>query len=314
MPKNTRDLARKVRIHSLEMTNKGHTSHVGSCLSCADILAVLYGDVMNYRADNPRWENRDRFILSKGHAGAALYAVLVECGFFPAGLLDTHCQSGSILTGHVSHKVPGVEASTGSLGHGLSIGCGMAIATKSRVFVLLSDGDLNEGSTWEAVMFAGQHRLHNLTAIVDYNGLQAMGETKKILDIKSVSKKVAEFGWRARDINGHNLTLIKSALTDTQKWDRRPTCIVAHTVKGKGVSFMERRTEWHYRSPSDEELEKALIELEVNMKNTDKQALACLVKAEIGRGLSMNDTVKRLNGLGFKQHTIRTYYKSFSQR
>ena len=182
----TQELARKIRIHSLRMANRASTSHIGSCLSCADILAVLYGDVMRYKPDNPEWEGRDRFILSKGHAGSALYATLAECGFFPVGELDNYHQSGSLLLGHVSHDVAGVEVSTGSLGHGLSIGCGMAMATKPRVFVLLSDGDLNEGSTWEAIMFAGQHKLHNLKAIVDWNGLQAMGKSSKIMNLKVV--------------------------------------------------------------------------------------------------------------------------------
>jgi transketolase len=219
---------------------------------------------MHYKPDNPSWEGRDRFILSKGHAASALYATLAECGFFPVEELDNYHQSGSKLLGHVSHDVAGVEVSTGSLGHGLSIGCGMAMAlqgTKSRVFVLLSDGDLNEGSTWEAIMFAEQHKLHNLTAIVDWNGLQAMGKPSKIMNLKSVSKKVAEFGWRARDVNGHNHHLLKSALTDCPKWDRRPGFVVAHTVKGKGVAQMEGDVVWHYRCPSDEELEKALEEL-----------------------------------------------------
>jgi len=258
---NTQELAKRIRIHVLEMANKARTSHVGSCLSCADILAVLYGEVMLYKADEPDWEGRDRFILSKGHAGSALYATLSECGFFPVEELDTHCQSGSLLLGHVSHKVPGVEASTGSLGHGLSVGCGVAMATKSRVFVLLSDGDLNEGSTWEAIMFAGQRKLHNLTAIVDWNRMQAMGKSRGIVSMKSVSKKVAEFGWRAKDINGHDHHLLRSALLDNPKWDKRPSFVVAHTVKGKGVSWIEDKVEWHYRSPSDEELEKALEEL-----------------------------------------------------
>jgi len=259
---NTQELAKRIRIHVLKMANKAGTSHVGSCLSCADILAVLYGDVMQYKPSNPGWEGRDRFILSKGHAGSALYAVLTEVWFFEVGYLDTHCQSGSLLLGHVSHEVPGVEASTGSLGNGLSIGCGMAIANpKSRVFVLLSDGDLNEGATWEAIMFAGQRRLRNLTAIVDWNRMQAMGKSRGIMSMKSVSKKAAEFGWRARDVNGHNHHVLRSALADNPKWDKRPSFVVAHTVKGKSVSFMEGKVEWHYRCPSDEELEKALEEL-----------------------------------------------------
>jgi len=258
---NTQELAKRIRIHTLKMANKAGTSHVGSCLSCADILAVLYGEVMHYRASEPDWDGRDRFILSKGHAGSALYATLAKCGFFPVDELDTHCQSGSLLLGHVSHEVPGVEASTGSLGHGLSIGCGMAMTTKSRVFVLLSDGDLNEGATWEAIMFAGQHRLRNLTAIVDWNRMQAMGKSKGIMSMQSVSKKVAEFGWRARDVNGHNHHVLRTALLDNPKWDKRPSFVVAHTVKGKGVSWMEGKVEWHYRCPNDKELEKALEEL-----------------------------------------------------
>ena len=186
---DTQELAKRIRIHCLRMANRAGTSHIGSCLSCADILAVLYGEVMRYKPDNPKWEGRDRFILSKGHAGSALYATLAECGFLPVEELDTHCQSGSLLLGHVSHKVSGVEASTGALGHGLSIGCGMAMATKHRVFVLLSDGDLNEGSTWEAVMFAGHHGLSNLTAIVDYNWIQCTARSEHVLDLGRLAEK-----------------------------------------------------------------------------------------------------------------------------
>ncbi len=261
----TQELARKIRIHCLKMANRAGTSHIGSCLSCADILAVLYGEIMHYKPDNPKWEGRDRFILSKGHAGSALYAALAECGFFPVDELDTHCQSGSLLLGHVSHKVPGIEASTGSLGHGLSIGCGMAMALrnisndKSRVFVLLSDGDLNEGSTWEAVMFAGQHNLSNLTAIVDYNRIQCTDKTENILYLGVVSEKWGSFGWSAWDANGHNQNYMKDVFKYPSKG--KPTCIIAHTVKGEGVSFMQDKVEWHFKSPSDAELEKALEEL-----------------------------------------------------
>lgn len=260
----TQELARKIRIHSLRMANRAGTSHVGSCLSCADILAVLYGEVMQYRPDDPKWEDRDRFILSKGHAGSALYATLAECGFFPVEMLDTHCQSGSLLLGHVSHLVPGVEASTGALGHGLSIGCGMAMAlrnTKSRVFVLLSDGDLNEGSTWEAVMFAGHHELHNLTAIVDYNRIQCVDESANILDLGKLANKWELFGWRTTDTDGHHMHRLEAVLKNIPTWDKRPTCVIAHTVKGKGVSFMEDTVSWHFKSPNDKELEKALKEL-----------------------------------------------------
>jgi transketolase len=219
---------------------------------------------MHYRAGEPHWRDRDRFILGKGHAGSALYATLAEVGFFPLEMLGTHCQSGSLLLGHVSHKVPGVEASTGALGHGLPIGCGVAMAlrnTESRVLVLLSDGDLNDGSTWEAVMFAGQHKLHNLTVIVDWNRMQAMGESKGIIDMQSVPRKAAEFGWRTRNIDGHNHHVLRSTLMDMPKWDKRPSIVVAHTIKGKGVSWMEGKCEWHYRCLNGQELEKALLEL-----------------------------------------------------
>ncbi len=257
----TRELARKIRIHCLRMANRAGTSHIGSCLSCADILAVLYGEVMQYRPQEPDWKDRDRFILSKGHAGSALYATLAECGFFPVGELDKYHQSGSILLGHVSHDVPGVEASAGSLGHGLSIGCGMTMATQSKVFVLLSDGDMNEGSTWEAAMFAGHHKLHNLIAIVDYNQIQALGESRKILNLVPLSEKWEAFGWRTVTVNGHDTHRLGATLKSIPQWDKRPTCVIAHTVKGKGVSFLENRMEWHYKSPSNEELEKALEEL-----------------------------------------------------
>jgi len=243
------------------MANRARTSHIGSCLSCADILAVLYGKVMKYRTQEPEWESRDRFILSKGHAGSALYATLAECGFFPVEKLETHCRSGSELLGHVSHLVPGVEASTGALGHGLPIGCGIALAVKRRVFVLLSDGDLNEGSTWEAVMFAGQHKLHNLTVIVDYNRVQCIGKSEDIMDLGKLAEKWEPFGWRTADVNGHDVHRLEVVLMNHPGWDRRPICVVAHTVKGKGVSFMENEVGWHFKSPSDAELEEALKEL-----------------------------------------------------
>lgn len=258
----TTELARKIRIHSLQMANRAGTSHIGSCLSCADLLAVLYGEAMHFRPQEPDWEGRDRFILSKGHAGSALYATLAECGFFNVEELETYHQSVSLLLGHVSHKVPGVEVSTGSLGHGLSIGCGMAMATKSRVFVLLGDGDLNEGSTWEAAMFAGHHKLHNLIVIVDWNQMQALGGAREILDLSPLDKKWESFGWRAVTVNGHDHHRLEIMLKNIPEWDKRPTCIIANTVKGKGVSFTEGKMEWHYRSPNDKELEKSLRELE----------------------------------------------------
>jgi len=252
-------LTTKIRTHVLEMTHNAKCSHVGSCLSIADILAVLYGKILNVRPNEPSWEGRDKFVLSKGHACAALYAVLAERGFFPMEWLDKFYQD--LLSGHASHYVPGVDVSTGSLGHGLSIGCGMAMATKSKVYALLGDGDCNEGATWEAAMFASQHQLRNLVVIVDYNKLQALGKTKRILNLGSLGNKWASFGWRVIETNGHNLSRIESALKNIPKWTRRPSCIIAHTVKGKGVSFMENKVEWHYKYPNDEELKLALGEL-----------------------------------------------------
>ncbi len=253
-------LATKIRTHALEMTHKAQSSHIGSCLSIADILAVLYGKVLNVRPEQPDWEGRDRFILSKGHACAILYAVLAECGFFPVKMLDTFYQNGSLLLGHINHYVKGIEASTGSLGHGLSIGCGMALAIKQKVYVLLSDGDCNEGSTWEAVMFASHHHLDNLIAIVDYNQSQALGRTRDILDLKPLAEKWESFGWQVQEIDGHDIYAIKKALLNCQDYTK-PSCIIAHTIKGKGISFMENNIEFHYRYPNDEELRQALKEL-----------------------------------------------------
>ncbi len=261
---SSQELATNIRRHVLEMTYKAQSSHVGSCLSCADILAVLYNEILVAEPKNPKWEDRDRFILSKGHACAEVYAVLAERGYFPMGWLDTFYQKDSKLEGHISHEVAGVEVATGSLGHGLSIGCGMALAAKRdnknyRVFVLLSDGDCDEGSTWESAMFASHHKLNNLIVIVDYNRLQAMGYSKDILNLEPLKSKWASFGWWSTVIDGHNHKDIEMAIR--LSIGIRPFCIIANTIKGKGVSFMEGKVEWHYKYPNDEELEKALEEL-----------------------------------------------------
>lgn len=261
MSQSTTELAKKIRTHVLMMTNRAKSSHVGSCLSIADILAVLYGKVLNIHPIQPDWEQRDRFILSKGHACAALYAVLAECGYFPIEDLGGFYQNGSLLLGHASHHVPGVDVSTGSLGFGLSIGCGMALATKSKVYVLLGDGDCDEGSTWEAAMFASHHQLDNLIAIVDYNRLQALGKTGDILNLEPLGKKWASFGWIVHEISGHNLHRLEVVLKNIPRWVKKPTCIVAHTIKGKGISWMEDKVEWHYKYPNDEELKQRLEDL-----------------------------------------------------
>jgi transketolase len=232
----------------------------------ADILAVLYGQVLNVDPTRPDWTDRDRFILSKGHAGAGVYAVLAECGFFPVAELARHCQDGSNLSGHVSHKgIPGVELSTGSLGHGLSVGTGMAYAATldgktHRIVVLLSDGECDEGSIWEAVLFAAHHKLNRLTVIIDYNKIQSLKRVDETLGLEPFAEKWRAFGWRVDEVNGHDHDELARALQTPADADK-PTCIIAHTVKGKGVSFMENTVLWHYRTARGDELAAAEREL-----------------------------------------------------
>jgi transketolase len=215
----------------------------------------------------PDWEGRDRFVLSKGHAAAAAYAALAERGFFPASWLDTYCCDGARLGGHITHHgVPGVEVSSGSLGHGLSLACGMALAGHRdrqpyRVFALLSDGECDEGSVWEAALFAPQHRLDNLVAIVDYNKIQSFGTVKEVLDLEPFADKWRAFGWAVREADGHDVTGLLTLLRGLPFEAGRPSAVIAHTVKGKGVGFMEDRLEWHYRSPDADQLGRALTEL-----------------------------------------------------
>ena len=266
--RDTRELARALRSHALRMVHHASASHIGTCLSMADLLAVLYGSVLRLRPEEPDWPMRDRFILSKGHGAAILYAALAERGFFPHEWLAAYCDDGGRLAGHVTHHgVPGIEHSTGSLGHGLSVGCGMALAGKSdgenhRVFVLLSDGELDEGSNWEAILFAPQRRLDNLVAIVDYNKLQSFGSVEEVLPLEPLVEKWRAFGWAVCEIDGHDHIQITTALRAAPTEPGKPTAIIAHTVKGKGVSFMEGELAWHYRSPSGEQLARALAEVE----------------------------------------------------
>jgi transketolase len=261
------EFARRIRIQTLRMVHRAGSSHVGSCFSIAELLAVLYGKTLGVDPQDPESLERDRFLLSKGHACAALYAALAERGFFPREWLETFCQNGSRLAGHVTHAhVPGVEASTGSLGHGLSIACGMALAAKRdgrpyRVFCLLSDGECDEGSTWEAALFAPHHGLENLVVIVDYNKIQSLGHVREVLNLDPLAGKWSAFGWAVREIDGHDYGQIEAALTGIPFESGRPSCIIAHTIKGKGVSFMENKLLWHYRSPNEEELRLALAEL-----------------------------------------------------
>jgi transketolase len=250
------------------MTSRGGSSHVGAAFSIADILAVLYGTALRHRPEEPRWPGRDRFILSKGHAGAAVYATLAEVGYFPRALLDEHYQNGSLLSGHVSHKgIPGVELSTGSLGHGLGIGAGMAKALRlaespARVFVLLSDGECDEGTTWEAALFAQHHSLDNLVAIIDYNNIQSLAPVPEVLALEPLRQKWESFNWAVREVDGHSHPELAAALGAVPVRSGRPSCVIAHTVKGRGVSFMENTVLWHYRTARGDEFDRALRELE----------------------------------------------------
>jgi transketolase len=261
-------LAARLRRHLLLMTHRAKSSHVGSGLSMAEILAVLYGEILRIDPAKPDWESRDRFVLSKGHACAALYAALAERGFLPMSELETFYMNGSRLSGHVTHSgVPGVECSTGSLGHGLAIASGMALASRGsrtpyRVFAVLSDGECDEGSTWEAALFAAHQRLSNLTAIVDYNRIQSLGRTGEVLDLDPLADKWASFRWHTEAVDGHDIEAVRAVLNRVPLSPDRPTCVIANTVKGKGISFMEDSLLWHYRSPDASELARALDELD----------------------------------------------------
>ncbi len=255
---SSEQLAWLIRRHGIEMTHLSGGSHLGAILSVADIMAVLYSDILHYNPENPEWEERDRFILSKGHAGASVYAALAESGFFPVEELKTHYQNGSRLSGHVSHHLPGVDLSTGSLGHGLSVGCGMAYALKkdrkdSRVYVVLGDGECNEGSVWEAALFANHFRLNNLVAVVDHNHMQSLDFNENTLEIENFGDKWRAFGWNVIEIDGNDHKQLKEAFKNAlgQNPDHKPTVIIANTIKGKGVSYMQNDILWHYRFPHD---------------------------------------------------------------
>jgi transketolase len=258
---NSITLAYNIRKLALVMTHNANASHIGGALSIADILAVLYEKVLNVFPQEPNHPDRDRFLLSKGHACSALYAVLSLKGFFKEELLDTYSKNGSSFITHVSHKVPGVELSTGSLGHALSVGCGIALGSKRKqnnvkTYVVVSDGELDEGSNWEAILFAPQHKLDNLILIVDYNKIQSLGRTEDVLSLEPIKSKFEAFNWDTIEVDGHDHEAIYHALISPSK-NERPKVIIAHTVKGKGVDFMENQLLWHYRSPNDKQLEDA---------------------------------------------------------
>ena len=285
------ELALQIRRHCLRMVHHAQASHIGTCLSMADLLAVLYHNALRVDPSRPDWPERDRFVLSKGHGAAALYAVLAERGFFPRDWLYTYCDDGGRLAGHVTrHGVPGVDFATGSLGHGLAVACGMAMAVPpaerrrhqpagdtrgtpvpQRVFVLLSDGECDEGSTWEAALFAPHHGLDNLVAMVDCNAIQSFGRVKDVLDLEPLGEKWRAFGWAVVEIDGHDHEAIHAALQGVPVEVGRPTVVIARTIKGKGVPFMEDELLWHYRSPDDAELAAALEEVGDGVSNDGKR-------------------------------------------
>jgi transketolase len=264
-----RRLAQLIRGYAVKMTNCRSSGHVGSSLSMADIVAVLYERILRVDPANPRWPERDRFILSKGHAAAGVYGALVEKGFFPKDWVDTYYGDDGKLCGHISHHVPGAEFSTGSLGHGLPVAAGMALAARRsksahRIFCLMSDGDCNEGSTWEAIMFAAQHGFDNLTAIVDANRIQALGKVEDIIDMEPFARKVEAFGWAVREIDGHDYAQIEKALLAVPFRKGKPSFIIARTIKGKGVKAIENTVSSHYRCIPDEKLREVYAELGVS--------------------------------------------------
>lgn len=261
-----KSIASKIRAHAVRMVHRSRASHLGSCLSMADIVACLYWNFLNVDPQHRDWEDRDRFILSKGHGAAIIYAALAQRGFFPLQELETYCALGSRLTGHITSGVPGVELSSGSLGHGLPVGCGMALAAKRghlpfRTVVLCSDGELDEGSNWEAVLFAPQHQLDNLVLIIDYNKVQSFGRVKDVLDLDPLADKFRAFRWAVKEVDGHNMQQLSDTFASIPFEPGKPSVIIANTIKGKGVSFMEDTLAWHYKSPTAEQLESALKEL-----------------------------------------------------
>ncbi len=261
-------IAARMRRQVLLMAVNGKTSHVGSALSCVDILAVLYFKLLNVTPQNWQLPDADRFILSKGHGAKAWYAALAEAGFMPAEELGSYAKDGSRLGEHPSHHgVPGIVLSTGSLGHGLAVAAGMAFARKmrqrkGRVFVLLSDGECNEGSVWEAAMIASFQKLDNLTVIIDDNHMQAMGRSRDISGLGSLEEKWGAFGWHTAACDGHDAAALVSACGQVINTHGKPSVVLARTILGKGVSFMENKILWHYQIPSPEELGLALKELE----------------------------------------------------
>ena len=261
-------VAKKLRRHIIMMTGKAGSGHPGGSLSSVEIVTSLYFNLLRHNPEDPHWPDRDRFILSKGHAAPLLYAVLAECGYFPVEELLTLRQLGSNLQGHCDCTVtPGVEMTAGSLGQGLSFAVGVALAGRLdsqayKVYVLLGDGECDEGQVWEAAMAAAHHKLDNLIAIVDNNGLQIDGWNRDVMNLDPFNKKWQAFGWQVIEVDGHDLTQLLNAFNQAKSVKGQPTVIIAHTVKGKGVSFMENNPDFHGKAPNAAEVQLALKELE----------------------------------------------------
>lgn len=261
----TQKFSHQLRANTLRMVASGNSSHIGSVLSVADIISTLYSGVLHVDPLNPQLDDRDRFILSKGHAGASVYSALAQRGFFSSDLLSKHYTNGSDLSGHVSHHLPGVEFSTGSLGHGLPVACGLAHTllnhkkSSAKVFVVLSDGELDEGSNWESFLFASHHLLSNLYVIIDFNNLQSLDTTTNTLNLNPLGDKFRSFNWDVSEFDGHCHQSIYNFCSHTAK--SKPKIGIARTIKGKGIDFMENSVLWHYRSPNQEELSEALSQI-----------------------------------------------------
>jgi transketolase len=261
-------IARRVRREIIEMTGAAGSGHPGGSLSATDIVVTLYFDVMRHDPANPKWADRDRFILSKGHAAPVLYAALAESGYCPVDQLKTLRKLGSIYQGHPDVRfLPALEASTGSLGNGLSLAMGMGSALRlnsspARVYVMLGDGEIQEGQIWEAAMFGAYHKVDNVCAIVDYNRIQLDGFVKDIMDVEPLADKWRGFGWNVLELDGHHIPAIQACLAEAAATKGKPTVLIAHTIKGKGVSFMENNPKFHGVAPNAAEVEKALQELQ----------------------------------------------------
>jgi transketolase len=260
-------IARRMRRTVIQMITEAKSGHPGGSLSATDLVVTLFFNILQHDPDNPKWPDRDRFILSKGHCCPILYAVMAECGYCPKDQLMTLRKMGSIYQGHPDVRfLPALEASTGSLGLGLSLGLGMGLAAKldnrpSRTYVMLGDGESQEGQVWEAAMFGGFHKVDNVVAIVDYNGIQLDGFVKDIMDLEPFADKWRSFGWHVIELDGHDLAAIERAFAEAATIKNKPTCLLAHTIKGKGVSFMENNPKFHGTAPSREECAQALQEL-----------------------------------------------------